>query len=236
MVRRTPSRAVILTGKYSHLNGVTVFSRFNGDQQTVPARLPAGGSYTARIGKWHLSSDPQGFDSWEILPGQGVCFDPVMYTATAETTYSGRYATDVLTDRALDVPRRRPRNKPFFLMLHHKAPHRPWEPDRAHASHSRPSAPPSRSRSGIAPRRAVMHGARTGSGWPPTSPTATSRSCRRRDSPVPHSTSGAHRHRTPSSPPSRAAPPCGAAMHRRGCPWSSIDHPRVSARDECCSR
>lgn len=129
----TPSRAVILTGKYSHLNGVTVFNRFNGDQQTVPKLLQAGGYYTAMIGKWHLGSDPQGFDRWEIFPGQGAYFNPIMYTASAETTYTGRYATDVITDRALDVLRKRPRGKPFFMMVHHKAPHRPWEPDSAHA-------------------------------------------------------------------------------------------------------
>lgn len=128
----TPSRAVILTGKYSHLNGVTVFNRFNGDQQTVSKLLQAGGYYTAMIGKWHLGSDPQGFDRWEIFPGQGSYFNPIMYSASAETTYTGRYATDVVTDRALDVLRRRPRGKPFFLMVHHKAPHRPWEPDSAH--------------------------------------------------------------------------------------------------------
>jgi len=128
----TPSRAVVLTGKYSHLNGVTVFNRFNGDQPTVPKQLQASGYFTAMIGKWHLGSDPQGFDRWEIFPGQGTYFNPVMYTALAETTYTGRYATDVITDRALDVLRNRPRTKPFFLMVHHKAPHRPWEPDSAH--------------------------------------------------------------------------------------------------------
>ena len=62
-------------------------------------------------------------------------FNPVFYTAKGETTYTGRYATDVITDRALDVLRNRPRNKPFFLMMHHKAPHRPWEPDDSHAAH-----------------------------------------------------------------------------------------------------
>lgn len=128
----TPSRAVILTGKYSHLNGVTVFNRFNGDQPTVAKVLQAGGYYTSIVGKWHLGSDPQGFDRWEILPGQGTYFNPVMYSATSDTTYTGRYATDVITDRALDVLRNRPRGKPFFLMVHHKAPHRPWEPDSAH--------------------------------------------------------------------------------------------------------
>ena len=82
------------------------------------------------IGKWHLGSDPVGFDRWEILPGQGVYRDPVFYTATDEKTYTGRYATDVITDLRVDFLEKRPRDKPFFLMMHHKAPHRPWEPDR----------------------------------------------------------------------------------------------------------
>jgi arylsulfatase A-like enzyme len=128
----TPSRAVILTGQYSHLNGVTVFNRFDSSRPTVASALQRGGYYTGMIGKWHLGSDPQGFDRWNILPGQGVYMNPVFYTATSETTYSGRYATDVITDLGIDFIKRRPKNKPFFLMLHHKAPHRPWEPDAMH--------------------------------------------------------------------------------------------------------
>ena len=131
----TPSRAVILTGQYSHLNGVTVFNRFDSQRLTVARLLQQGGYYTGMIGKWHLGSDPAGFTRWEILPGQGTYFDPVLYTATGETTYTGRYATDVITDRAINFLKERPRNTPFFLMVHHKAPHRPWEPDDEHASH-----------------------------------------------------------------------------------------------------
>jgi arylsulfatase A-like enzyme len=128
----TPSRAAILTGKYSHLNGVPVFNRFDGSQQTLPKLLQAGGYYTAMVGKWHLGSDPTGFDHWEILPGQGAYNDPVLYTATGERTYSGRYATDLITDLAIDVIQKRPRKRPFFLMCHHKAPHRPWTPAEKH--------------------------------------------------------------------------------------------------------
>ncbi len=131
----TPSRATILTGRYSHLNGVTMFNRFDGSQSTVARLLQQGGYHTGMIGKWHLGSDPEGFDQWEILPGQGAYFNPIMYTATSETTYTGRYVTEVITDRALGFLRSRPRNKPFFLMMHHKAPHRPWEPTDQHATH-----------------------------------------------------------------------------------------------------
>jgi arylsulfatase A-like enzyme len=131
----TPSRAAILTGQYSHINGVTVFNRFDSTRMTVARLLQQGGYYTAMIGKWHLGSDPVGFDRWEILPGQGVYESPEFYTATGETTYKGRYVTDVITDLAIDVLDKRPRDKPFFLMVHHKAPHRPWEPDAAHGAH-----------------------------------------------------------------------------------------------------
>jgi arylsulfatase A-like enzyme len=128
----TPSRATILTGQYSHLNGVPVFNRFDSSRTTVASLLQRGGYYTGMIGKWHLGSDPVGFDRWEILPGQGAYFNPILYTATGEKTYADRYVTDVLTDLAIDFLKARPREKPFFLMLHNKAPHRPWEPDAAH--------------------------------------------------------------------------------------------------------
>jgi len=72
----TPSRATILTGTYSHVNGVPVFNRFDGSQPTAPKYLQAAGYYTGMIGKWHLGSDPTGFDKWIVLPGQGVYFDP----------------------------------------------------------------------------------------------------------------------------------------------------------------
>ena len=128
----TPSRAAILTGQYAHLNGVPVFNRFDSARDTVAKRLQQGGYYTGMVGKWHLGSDPAGFDRWEIFPGQGAYFDPILYTATGEKTYSGRYATDVITDIAIDFLKTRPAARPFFLMLHHKAPHRPWEPDATH--------------------------------------------------------------------------------------------------------
>jgi arylsulfatase A-like enzyme len=130
----TPSRAAILTGQYAHLNGVTMFNRFDSSRTTVARLLQQGGYHTGMMGKWHLGSDPVGFDRWEILPGQGAYHDPILYTATGERTYTGRYATDVVTDLALDFLKQRPTDRPFFLMLHHKAPHRPWEPSAAYAA------------------------------------------------------------------------------------------------------
>jgi arylsulfatase A-like enzyme len=128
----TPSRAAILTGLYSHKNGVPVFNRFDGSQSTVAKLLQAAGYHTGMIGKWHLGSDPTGFDRWEILPGQGVYNDPLLYTATGEKTYTGQYVTDVITDLGIAFIRDRPKDRPFFLMLHHKAPHREWTPDEKH--------------------------------------------------------------------------------------------------------
>ena len=127
----TPSRATILTGKYSHMNGVPVFNRFDGSQPTVAKYLQAAGYHTGMIGKWHLGSDPTGFDRWTILPGQGVYFDPAFLEAGGRRVIPG-YVTDVITDLAIDFLKNRPQDKPFFLMCHHKAPHRPWEPDAKH--------------------------------------------------------------------------------------------------------
>jgi arylsulfatase A-like enzyme len=127
----TPSRATILTGKYSHVNGVPVFNRFDGSQPTAAKHLQAAGYYTGMIGKWHLGSDPTGFDRWTILPGQGVYFDPAFLEPAGRRVVKG-YVTDVITDLAIDYLQNRPKDKPFFLMCHHKAPHRPWEPDAKH--------------------------------------------------------------------------------------------------------
>jgi arylsulfatase A-like enzyme len=124
----TPSRATILTGKYSHQNGVPVFNRFDGSQPTVAKYLQAAGYYTGMIGKWHLGSDPTGFDQWIVLPGQGVYFDPEFLVPQGRKVIRG-YATDIITDLAIAFLSHRPRDKPFFLLCHHKAPHRPWEPD-----------------------------------------------------------------------------------------------------------
>jgi arylsulfatase A-like enzyme len=127
----TPSRASILTGKYSHRNGVPVFNRFDGSQPTVAKYLQAAGYHTGMIGKWHLGSDPTGFDQWMVLPGQGLYFDPAFLTPTGRVVLKG-YATDLITDLAIGFMKDRPKDRPFFLMYHHKAPHRPWEPDAKH--------------------------------------------------------------------------------------------------------
>jgi arylsulfatase A-like enzyme len=127
----TPSRASILTGKYSHANGTPVFNRFDGSQPTVAKYLQTAGYYTGMIGKWHLGSDPTGFDKWMVLPGQGLYFDPAFLTPTGRVVIKG-YATDIITDLCMDFVQARPKDKPFFLMYHHKAPHRPWEPDAKH--------------------------------------------------------------------------------------------------------
>ena len=127
----SPSRATILTGKYSHLNGVPTFNRFDGSQPTVAKYLQSAGYHTGMLGKWHLGSEPTGFDDWSILPGQGVYFDPAFLTANGRKLTKG-YVTDIITDMAIDFLKHRPQDKPFFLMCHHKAPHRPWEPDPVH--------------------------------------------------------------------------------------------------------
>jgi arylsulfatase A-like enzyme len=128
----TPSRAAILTGKYAHINGVPVFNRFDGSQPTLAKYLQAAGYHTGMIGKWHLGSDPTGFDYWNILPGQGLYHDPVFITKDGRAKHPG-YCTDLITDFSLDFLKNRPKDKPFFLMCHHKAPHRPWQPDEKHA-------------------------------------------------------------------------------------------------------
>ncbi len=123
----TPSRAAIMTGQYSHINGVPVFNAFDPARPNVAKYLQAAGYHTLMIGKWHLGSNPTGFDDWEVLPGQGVYHNPIFYTATEEKEYPG-YVTDITTDLMLQRLEKRPKDKPFFAMLHHKAPHRPWDP------------------------------------------------------------------------------------------------------------
>uniref|UniRef100_UPI0032174C49 sulfatase family protein n=1 Tax=uncultured Draconibacterium sp. TaxID=1573823 RepID=UPI0032174C49 len=123
-----PSRAVILTGKFSHLNGVKGNSEhFDGSQQTLPKLLQQNGYQTAIVGKWHLKSHPTGFDYWNILPGQGDYYNPDFIKQGKDTAYSG-YVTEIITQLSVDWLENRDTEKPFLLMMHHKAPHRSWMP------------------------------------------------------------------------------------------------------------
>ncbi|MDX2415777.1 MAG: sulfatase [Bacteroidales bacterium] len=125
-----PSRAVMLTGKHSHLNGqINNSIEFDGSQQTFPKILQNAGYETAIIGKWHLQSDPTGFDYWNILPGQGSYYNPDFNKMGEKGRIEG-YVTDITTDLALDwLQDSRNPDKPFCLLLHNKAPHRTWQPD-----------------------------------------------------------------------------------------------------------
>ena len=127
-----PSRAVVLTGKYSHLNGqLTNKNVFDGSQQTVPKLLKKGGYQTAIVGKWHLKSIPTGFDHFEVLKGQGQYYNPLLFTNGRDVNHVG-YTTDIITDQALEWLDQRDEKKPFFLMCQHKAPHGKWEPALRH--------------------------------------------------------------------------------------------------------
>ena len=125
-----PSRACMLTGKHSHKNGFTNNEHgiFDGSQQTLPKLLRAGGYQTAMVGKWHLVSEPTGFDYWDILVGQGDYYNPV-FIRNGERLVREGYSTDITTDVAFDWLSGRDPEKPFCLFLHYKAPHRSWMPD-----------------------------------------------------------------------------------------------------------
>ncbi len=131
-----PSRATVLTGKYPHRHGFynNTNCRFDGSQTTFPKLLQKAGYQTAIIGKWHLVSDPTGFDHWHILPGQGLYYNPPMIRNGQRMQHSG-YVTDLITDFSLEWLRQRDRRRPFLLMVHHKAPHREWSPALRHLGH-----------------------------------------------------------------------------------------------------
>ena len=127
-----PSRAVILTGKHSHLNGQrTNKDTFDGSQQTVSKLLQQAGYQTAIVGKWHLKSTPTGFDHFEVLKGQGQYYNPLLITNGKSVKHTG-YTTDIITDQSLKWLQQRDSKKPFFLMTQHKAPHGRWEPALRH--------------------------------------------------------------------------------------------------------
>lgn len=127
-----PSRATMLTGKHTHKNG-QINNRviFDGSQLTFPKLLKEAGYQTALVGKWHLKSNPTGFDYWNILPGQGQYYNPDFIEMGKKTRFKG-YCTTLTTDFALNWLSKRDKEKPFCLLLHHKAPHRTWQPDTLH--------------------------------------------------------------------------------------------------------
>lgn len=131
-----PSRATMLTGKHSYLNGfMKNGDRFDASQSTFPKQLQKAGYQTAVVGKWHLGADPTGFDYWELLPGHGEYYNPNLYEEGERKgerwewgqIYEG-YVTDIVTDLGLKWLERRNASQPFMLMIHHKAPHEPWDP------------------------------------------------------------------------------------------------------------
>ena len=135
----TPSRAVLWTGKYSHINGVYKFTGLDQSQPTLPKYMQAHGYQTGFVGKYHLHTNPVGFDHWSILPGQGKYHNTEFIEMGDEhesgivrqgktTPYEGWHSTDIITWKALDwFENHRDSEKPFFYMLHYKAPHDLWE-------------------------------------------------------------------------------------------------------------
>ena len=128
-----PSRAVIMTGKHSHKNGfMNNGNSFDWTQQIFPKLLQKAGYQTAIYGKSHLKGQPQGFDDWAVLPGQGLYYNPDMIFPNGRKRIDG-YCTDVVTDLAVEwLTKKRKDDQPFMMMVQHKAPHRNWMPAMRH--------------------------------------------------------------------------------------------------------
>ena len=127
-----PSRATMLTGKYSSQNGLRDNrDKFDGSQQTFIKLLKDNGYQTSIIGKWHLKTKPQGFDHWRILRGQGTYYNPKFIENGDTTRYTG-YTTDIITKFAIEELQKRDKSRPFVMLVHHKAPHRNWMPEPDH--------------------------------------------------------------------------------------------------------
>lgn len=128
----SPSRAVILTGQFSHINGLrNNIDVFDSTRQTFPKLLQEAGYETAVIGKWHLKSEPTGFDYWRVLRDQGDYYKPEFKTPDGLEELEG-YVTDVITNMTIDWIENRNDTAPFMLMCQHKAPHREWLPAQRH--------------------------------------------------------------------------------------------------------
>jgi len=130
-----PSRATILTGKHTHLSGFmdNNYSRFDGTQPTFPKMLQSAGYETAVIGKWHLISNPTGFDHWEVLPDQGSYYNPDFIQMDGSRKRFQGHVTDLIADKSIEwLKNRKDKSKPFVLMSQHKAPHRCWYPAERH--------------------------------------------------------------------------------------------------------
>ena len=124
-----PSRACMLTGKHSHANGFTDNTTcvFDSSQPTFPKMLQSAGYQTALFGKWHLESLPTGFDMWEIIPGQGDYYNPRFIEMNGDTIKHKGYLTDIITDKSIHwMETQRDKDKPFCILIHHKAIHRNW--------------------------------------------------------------------------------------------------------------
>ncbi|MDH4091043.1 MAG: sulfatase [Cyclobacteriaceae bacterium] len=127
-----PSRAVLVTGQFSHKNGhINNLTKFDGSQDQYQKRLQQAGYQTAWIGKWHLESTPQGFDYWEVLPGQGQYYNPDFLTMDGGQKTTEGYCTNIITNKVTDWLDQRDKSKPFSLVVGHKATHRTWMPDTA---------------------------------------------------------------------------------------------------------
>ena len=127
-----PSRACMITGKHSCANKFydNTTCVFDASQQTFPKLLQQAGYETALIGKWHLESLPTGFNYWEIVPGQGDYYNPDFITQDNDTIQKHGYVTNLITDDAIDwMENQRDKNKPFCILIHHKAIHRNWLAD-----------------------------------------------------------------------------------------------------------